>query len=300
MPPVPSRRGPHPRRRGDHPTARDLSLLSATGLRSPRPVGVRCARCCWSSASCWSSGVPTPPPGSAHNRSRLGDCSRPPGCRRGRRSHQGAAVPPPAARRPLRPRHGRPRRTHPTGPAALARLRRRVRGPGAFPRPGRRDGGPGRGRQDRRTSHDRLRGPQQLPGAGGQTAHGVSRRGRWSPRGRHRDGGRHPVQLGGDVSLTVQNNTVRISPGVAGGQPLAFTLPLGDLPYGQQVSAVQGRTGRGAGRCHGYQCGAAGLTILTSSAWAVATREDTGDPAPVSGVTRAGPLRRQRNQPGRC
>jgi len=52
-----------------------------------------------------------------------------------------------------------------------------------------------------------------------------------------------PVQVGGEVSLSVEDGRVRVSPAPAGGEPsatpFAFTLPLGDLPYGQRLTAVR-------------------------------------------------------------
>lgn len=52
------------------------------------------------------------------------------------------------------------------------------------------------------------------------------------------------VQMGGDVTLEVQDGTIRVSPRPSGaggestsaGQLFAFTLPLQELPYGQRLS----------------------------------------------------------------
>lgn len=68
------------------------------------------------------------------------------------------------------------------------------------------------------------------------------------------DGGAHvegtvtvagqPVDIGGDVDLTVEEGVVRVGPradstGDPGdGQPLTFTVPVPDLPFGQQLEDV--------------------------------------------------------------
>lgn len=51
-----------------------------------------------------------------------------------------------------------------------------------------------------------------------------------------------PVEVGGDVSLRVEDGAVVVSPGPGGAAsslPFTVSLPVGDLPYGQQLSAVR-------------------------------------------------------------